>query len=458
LFDFKERLEKKITPSHFKWYLLGKSVIAFALGALLSKDFIILGLAFVFLGLIFVFNYVHDNFMAWKTNKKLKFKSHVIGLIGLVFLVFFLGLQSPQTPFKEYILLVGVLLLVPGLIDMVKKKHKKTKPKHFDVNIAIAALVIVTLFAFVGFLFNPLSEPEQTVDLTPEEEDSGIQTLSDGTKYLVHPSKIRGGGPPKDGIPSIDNPKFVTVEQATWIKDNELVLALSYKGVERVYPLQILVWHEIVNDVVAGDPLLITYCPLCGSGIAFDRTFDGKAVEFGTSGKLYNSNLVMYDRATDTYWVQIGGLAILGELTGQKLTPISIDTVVWRDWKVSHPNAQVLSQETGYIRAYGIDPYGSYYEDSFLLFPVENSDDRVHAKTVVFGIEVNGVYKAYMEDTLIQTPIIDDEVNGVKLQVTRSQDGVVKITNTETNEEIVKERDFWFAWYAFHPDTGLYGK
>ena len=296
------------------------------------------------------------------------------------------------------------------------------------------------------------SNQEQVVAMDPE-----IKLTKDGTKYLVHPSKIRSGGPPKDGIPSIDSPRFVSVREADgWIEDNELVLAINYKGVKRVYPLQILVWHEIVNETIAGDPILITYCPLCGSGIAFERMINGTAVEFGTSGKLYNSNLVMYDRKTDTYWTQIDGRAITGELTGMKLKAVSIDTVVWRDWKKEHPDSEVLSNETGFSRSYGRDPYGSYYEDSFLMFPVENEDKRVHPKTVIFGIEVNGAYKAYREDDLLKNPVIEDTVNGVKIRVTRSRDGTVRIMNLETDEEIVKERDFWFAWYAFHPETSLY--
>ena len=285
-----------------------------------------------------------------------------------------------------------------------------------------------------------------------------IQTTSDGTKYIVDPSKIRGGGPPKDGIPSIDNPKYVTVDAADeWIEDNELVLALSYKGAKRVYPLQIMVFHEIVNDNVAGDPILITYCPLCGSGIAFERIINNEEVEFGTSGKLFNSNLVMYDRKTDTYWTQIGGQAIIGELTGMKLEPVSIDTVTWRDWKAAHPDSEVLSQNTGFFRDYGRDPYGNYYEDSFLIFPVDNEDDRIHPKTVIYGIEVDGVYKAYEEDDVINAGgELIDAVSGVNVKVERDSAGLVKITNTDTGEEIVKERDFWFAWYAFHPNTGLY--
>jgi len=303
-------------------------------------------------------------------------------------------------------------------------------------------------------------------DISKELEETIMMTDS-GVKYLVHPDKIRSGGPPMDGIPSIDNPKYVTVEEADeWIEDNELVLAIDYKGVKRVYPLQILVWHEIVNDFIADDPILITYCPLCGSGIAYESIIDvgtdaegnkiRKTVEFGTSGKLYNSNLVMYDRETQTYWTQIDGLGIVGELTGQKLKAISIDTVVWRDWKKIHPDSEVLSQKTGHFRNYGKDPYGNYYENSFLIFPVENEDDSVHPKTVIFGIEIDGVYKAYQEDDLIESAIIEDTVNGVDLILERDEAGIVSITKANTNEEVVKERDFWFAWYAFHPNTELY--
>ena len=216
-----------------------------------------------------------------------------------------------------------------------------------------------------------------------------------------------------------------------------------------------------MDDNVAGDPLLITYCPLCGSGIAYEPFIDinGKRTysRFGTSGKLYNSNLVMYDEETDTYWQQIDGKAIVGELTGQELKEISIDTVVWRDYKEENPLAEVLTKVTGYNRPYGKDPYGSYYENSNLFFPVENEDDSVHPKTVIFGIEVDGTYKAYKEEDLIKLTSIDDEINGINIKIERNNAGIVKVTNQETQEEIVKERDFFFAWYAFHPDTEIYG-
>ncbi len=179
-------------------------------------------------------------------------------------------------------------------------------------------------------------------------------------------------------------------------------------------------------------------------------------MEFGVSGKLYNSNLVMYDRKTDSYWSQFDSLAIIGELTGTKLIPVSIDTVVWQDWKKAHPDSEVLSQDTGFARSYGRDPYGSYYEDSFVFFPVENSDDRIHPKTIIFGVEVNGSFKAYKEDDLEELKVIEDTVGGVRIKVEREDYGTVRVTNLETQEEIIKERGFWFAWYAFHPDTELY--
>lgn len=328
--------------------------------------------------------------------------------------------------------------------------------------------LLATVF-IVGCSHIPSDLTKTDIELTPEQKEQGIQITEDGTKYLIHPSKIQGGGPSKGGIgvdrgiPALaeNNINFVSIEEADeWIQDNELVLALIYKNEIRVYPLQILVWHEIANDVVAGDPILVTYCPLCGSGIAYERKIEinGEKVitRFGTSGKLYNSNLVMYDETTDTYWQQIDGKAIVGELTGQELKEISIDTVSWRDWKIAHPDSEVLSQDTGIGRNYGRDPYGNYYEDSFLIFPVENEDNRIHPKTQIVGIEVNGKYKAYIREGIDKEEKIQDNLSGVNIEIEKLEDGRVIIKNKDTGKEIIKEEDMWFAWYAFHPETELY--
>ena len=302
----------------------------------------------------------------------------------------------------------------------------------------------------------PTTDDDDQVEVVNVADADEIKVLPDGTKYLIHPNQLRGGGPPKDGIPSIDDPKFISVEEADrWLADDELGAAIIHKGVKRFYPFQILVWHEIVNDDVAGDPVLITYCPLCGSVIGYEGTIDGEKVEFGTSGKLYNSNLVMYDRKTDSYWTQIEGRVVVGPLTGMELKLFPVDVVTWGDWRKVHQESEVLSRETGQIRAYGVDPYGDYYTSRRTIFPIDEQDDRLHPKAVIFGIEIDGVPKAYPEIDLKELQTIEDNVNGVPIRVTRDEVGIITFTNLNTNERIPHERDFWFAWFVFHPDTEL---
>ena len=285
-----------------------------------------------------------------------------------------------------------------------------------------------------------------------------VSLTSEGTPYIVDPAEIRSGGPPPDGIPPIDDPVYVSVSEADeWVADNELALAITYDGVTRAYPLQIMVWHEIVNDFFGDERVLITYCPLCGTGIAYKPVVAGEQVEFGTSGKLWQSNLVMYDRLTDSYWTQIDGVSIVGSQAGEQLEAVPIDTVVWGEWKDSHPDAQVLSQDTGFNRDYGRDPYGSYYEDSFLMFPVHEQDDRVHAKTVVYSFVLNGQAAAYRASDVRAQGVIEDTVAGVGVRLVQEEDGTVTVTREDTGAVIAQERGFWFSWYAFHPDTLLYG-
>ncbi|MCH8048988.1 DUF3179 domain-containing protein, partial [Patescibacteria group bacterium] len=263
-------------------------------------------------------------------------------------------------------------------------------------------------------------------------------------------------------IPSIDNPKFVTVKEADkWIRDDELVLALIYKGVKRVYPLQVLVWHEIVNDVIAGDPILITYCPLCGSGIAYERVIDGEAVEFGTSGKLFNSNLVMYDRKTDSLWSQILGEAILGELTGTILNTLPSDQVLYGNWKKQFPNGQVLSKDTGAIRIYGSSPYGSYFSTTnFALSLAGEQDDRLPNDAFVFGVVVGDEAKAYHVEAVKARGVVEDSFAGVDFILRYDKDlDVVRMFKklADGSEERVNPfSNFWFSWAGIHPETELY--
>ncbi|MFQ5762164.1 MAG: DUF3179 domain-containing protein, partial [Candidatus Bathyarchaeia archaeon] len=252
--------------------------------------------------------------------------------------------------------------------------------------------------------------------------------ITSDIRHLVPLSKIMSGGPPPDGIPSIDNPRYISADEANeWLSDEEFVLGVVYNGIARVYPHQILVWHEIVNDEFNGEPLLITYCPLCFTGIAFKPFIGGEAVEFGTSGKLYNSDLVMYDRKTRSYWSQITGQAIQGELAGLALEKVPLDTIRWGDWKKLHPGTEVLSRETGYLRSYGSDPYGGYYTGGGTFFPVDSDDDRLPPKTIVYGIFIDGVSKAYPEEEVARAGgIVNDIVGGTSLLIVQDPDQAAK--------------------------------
>ncbi|PIR42549.1 hypothetical protein COV25_02245, partial [candidate division WWE3 bacterium CG10_big_fil_rev_8_21_14_0_10_35_32] len=263
----------------------------------------------------------------------------------------------------------------------------------------------------------------------------------------------------KDCIPSINNPQFETAREAdAWLQPDDRVFALDFNGVVRAYPQRIMNWHEIVNDSIGGTPVAITFCPLCGSALAFERTVDEVITEFGVSGKLHNSDLVMYDRYEGNLWQQITGEAIVGPgaRRDEKLKQIPIVTTKWGEWKKEQPDTEVLSRDTGHSRDYDAYPYGTYEQDDELYFGVKNLDKKLQIKTVVYGIEVNSASKAYPENVFDQQPVITDAVGGTPVQLEKTGEGKIVVTNLQTQEEIIPIRLFWFAWAAFHPDTEVY--
>jgi hypothetical protein len=202
---------------------------------------------------------------------------------------------------------------------------------------------------------------------------------------------------PQDGIPAIDEPRFESVAEVNWLADQEPVIALEFNGDARAYPLQIMTWHEIVNDEVGGTPVAVTFCPLCNTAIAFERPeIGGKVTTFGTSGKLINSNLLMYDRATESLWPQVTGQALVGELKGTKLRRIPARIVSWDEFKTAFPSGEVLSRDTGHDRSYGENPYPGYddVDSSPFLFSGE-ADGRLAAVERVLGLEADGEIVAF---------------------------------------------------------------
>lgn len=334
---------------------------------------------------------------------------------------------------------------------------------------------------------------------------------TDFSRATVDYGEIVSGGPPKDGIPSIDAPQFVSIENAReWLTPREAVLVVSRASETRIYPLQILMWHEIVNDTVAGVPVAVTYCPLCNSAVAYDRRVGDLVVDFGTSGSLWNSALVMYDRQTETLWSHFNGAGIVGELTGVELDTFPVQTVSWGLWRDANPDGLVLSRETGFSRDYGRNPYPGYDSVDSTPFLFEGEiDGTFTAMTRVVGIERGGdalgvplfrlqevrvVHASVAGDEIVvfwepgtasaldsgaiaagddvgATGVFLTELDGERLAFTATDDGFVDDRTGSTWNLLGRAVDgpldgsrldriehldtFWFAWAAFQPDSAL---
>jgi len=211
-------------------------------------------------------------------------------------------------------------------------------------------------------------------------EEVAISTAgweTDFDKHNVPLSEFQSGGPGRDGIPPVDEPKPVGQEQAEeFLDDKEPVLVAEAGGDARAYPVQILIWHEIVNDDLAGRPIAVTYCPLCNSSLVFDRRVEGETLTFGTTGNLRNSDLVMWDRQTESWWQQLTGEAVVGALTGTKLEALPSQTLSWSDFKERYPDGDVLSRDTGHDRDYGANPYEGYDTADQQPFLLDGEADR----------------------------------------------------------------------------------
>ncbi|MEX0878095.1 MAG: DUF3179 domain-containing protein, partial [Candidatus Spechtbacterales bacterium] len=317
---------------------------------------------------------------------------------------------------------------------------------------------ILTVFAYSYLKSESFDLPDNKTDKI--NIDSREFMITDDTMHSIPLDEILSGGPPKDGIPSIDEPKFISTSEADeFLKDDEIGLGLFYKDEARFYPFQVMVWHEIVNDKIQGEPILVTYCPLCFTGIVFESKVNGEAQEFGVSGKLWKSNLLMYNRTgdpnTESLWSQVLGEAVVGPETGTKLKIIPSDIVRYSDWKNKYRDTKVLSRDTGHSRSYGRDPYGGYYTSDSFIFNPGFEDERLHPKEFVVGIEVDGKFKAYKAD-VVKEGVTEDSVGGVGVKIEKSSVGEFKFTKDDSGEIIPHINAFWFSWVSVHPETELF--
>jgi hypothetical protein len=325
-------------------------------------------------------------------------------------------------------------------------------------------------------------------------------------------SDFLSGGPRKDGIRSLEDPPFISIAEGNEsFVDNEPVIVVEINGDARAYPLGILTQHEIANDVVGGVPVAVTFCPLCNSAIVYARELDGVVYEFGVSGVLRNSDLVMYDRTTDSWWQQFTGEAIVGELTGALLDVVASTTVSWADFKETFPEGRVMSTDTGFGRNYGFNPYVGYDSDDSPFLFRGPPDTRLSSIERVVALDLNGDAIAYPFTQLEEVRVVHDTVGGEEIvvlfqfgtasaldgsQIGDSRDvgaaGVFRpvangqeLTFSADGDDIIDDQTgsrwnplghatdgelagaqleivahanhFWFAWAAFKPDTRIYG-
>jgi hypothetical protein len=274
-------------------------------------------------------------------------------------------------------------------------------------------------------------------------------------------SEILSGGPPKDGIPAIDDPKFINVSQETRLQDREPVMTLEMDGVQpRAYPIRYLTWHEIVNDAVAGVPVAVTFCPLCNSGIVFDRRVDGQVLSFGVSGKLRNSDMVMYDRQTESWWQQAIGEGIVGHYTGKALTPLPAWMESWGAYKARNPDGLVMAQP-GAGRDYGRNPYVGY--DSSARPFLYNGEMPPHGIAPLVRVVRVGD-RAWPLPRLSSAGEITEA--GVRLTWTGGQAsaldtasiadgrevGNIRVRDAATGVDLLHDVMFAFAYHVFWPD------
>jgi len=264
------------------------------------------------------------------------------------------------------------------------------------------------------------------------------------------------GGPKKDGIPALTNPQFISANQADFLDDKDPVVGISINGRARAYPLQILNWHEIVNDQISNIPIAVTWCPLTRSAITFDRRVEGDTLEFGVSGLLYNSNVVMYDRNYDGLWSQLKTGGLTGKFSSKELKVIPSQVTTWKNWREQHPETLILSRKTGYWRDYNKDPYREYHTHDKVMFRVKDLDKRLPLKSLVMGIIIGRTAKAYPLDLInrIEEPFIDN-IAGIDIKIKPVGEGTAVITDEEGNiyPSVVV---YWFAWSTFHPDTLIF--
>lgn len=292
----------------------------------------------------------------------------------------------------------------------------------------------------------PIYVPEPVY---PVLVDTNIEWLNRYADEIYNP------GLPPDSIPPIEAPEYITLDEASYMHDSDIVYLLE-SDPPRIFPRRIMLWHEVVNDFIDARDVSITYCPLTESAIGYTVQFMGNTTTFGTSGRLLNSNLVLYDRETQSHWPQIFGTAVEGKWKGVELETFPLLTTTWGRVKEVYPNATVLSTDTGTYRDYNDDPYQTYLARERIQFPVSQRDNRLEIHTKVVGIKYNNSTMAVVKDHIREQKEISFELGGTPITLAYDESlDAARVSSRES--EVTFFEVYWFSWYAYYPDTGLIG-
>ena len=279
--------------------------------------------------------------------------------------------------------------------------------------------ISVTLYFFRGS-YTPTPDLQQFFNASDEFDLLESVGLNDDLSVFVH--NLESGGPPPDGIPPIDDPQYIAVEEADeFLEPESPVFVVEMNGEVKIFPQQIMVWHEVVNDSIGGEDISVTYCPLSGSVVGYKNQFDEVLTNFGTSGKLLNSNLVLYDRETNSLFPQILGKGISGPGRGANLETFPVIWTTWSNAQSVYPDALVLSKKTGFIKSYGFDPYGSYlkegnyYDSEHVFFSVMNEDARLAPKDVVVAVKGAKSNIAFVKSSIERQGSVQANLDGQRV-------------------------------------------
>jgi len=277
---------------------------------------------------------------------------------------------------------------------------------------------------------------------------------------VIPRNEIRSGGPPKDGIPALSDPQVLRSQDAGYLNDADRVAGVSIGEEARAYPLKILNYHEIVNDKLGGAPIAVTYCPLCDSVAVFDRRVGNRTIEFGVSGLLYNSNVLMYDRGgrPESLWSQVAAQGVSGPGARTALKALPVELTTWQDWQSRHANTTVLSDRTGHARNYQVNPYQRYFAGRGLMFPVRPMNNRLPAKSLILGVWSDGKARAYPLSAFGNASTsLEQELDGRQFNLLYDHDNR-SLRVAESDEGLQWMYSFWFAWYAFRPHTEVFSR